>query len=63
VKAFETPPLLVEELPQGRAEAVSVRLTLPLETMSPGAYECQVAVLGPAAQKAAFWSAPVVLVP
>ena len=29
----------------------------------PGAYECQVTVLDPTGQKAAFWQAPVVLVP
>jgi hypothetical protein len=36
---------------------------LPLDYLSPGEYKCQVTVLDPGGQKAAFWQAPVMLVP
>jgi len=39
-----------------------MRLTAPLATLMPGDYECQVTVLDPATQKAAFWRAPIRIV-
>jgi hypothetical protein len=63
VKLFETRPLLMDDEPEGRASAVSFRFSLPLAELPPGTYECQVTVIDPAAQKAAFWQAPVVIVP
>ena len=63
VKAFETPPLPVTEAPAGRSKAVPLRFSLPLASMTPGSYECQVTVLDPAGQKVAFWRAPIVLIP
>jgi hypothetical protein len=62
-KAFETRPLLQEDAPEGRADAVSFHLSLPLAGLPPGAYECQVTVIDPAAQQAAFWQAAVMVVP
>jgi hypothetical protein len=63
VKAFETAPLPVTEPFEGRAKAVPVRFSIPLEALPVGPYECQVTVLNSASQKAAFWRAPVVVVP
>jgi hypothetical protein len=63
VKVLETRPLLVDESPTGRANAVSLRVTLPLAGLTAGRYECQVTVIDPADQKAAFWQAPIVIVP
>jgi VWFA-related protein len=69
VKAFETEPLSVTGGPGGpggldaRTKAVPLRFSLPLERFAPGRYDCQVTVLDPAAQKVAFWRAPIVVVP
>jgi hypothetical protein len=60
---FETPPLVLEEAPQGRANAVSLRVSLPLEELPPGRYDCQVTIVDPSSQKTAVWQAPVVLIP
>jgi hypothetical protein len=63
VKAFETPPLPVTEGLNNRLKTVPLKFSLSLAQLPPGRYNCQVTVLDPAAQKAAFWQAPVVLVP
>jgi len=36
---------------------------LSLAQLPPGGYDCQVTVLDPTGQKAAFWQAPIVLIP
>ena len=46
-----------------RSKAVPLRLSVPLDALVPGRYECQVTVLDPVGQKAAFWRAPIVIVP
>ena len=43
--------------------AVPIRISVPLEGLSAGAYLCQVTVLDPVEGKVAFWRAPIVLVP
>jgi hypothetical protein len=63
VKAFETAPLAVTEGMAGRSKAVPLRFSVPLESIPPGSYEFQVTVLEPSGQKAAFWRAPIVLIP
>jgi VWFA-related protein len=62
-KALETAPLPVTDGLDPRSKAVPLRFSLPLESLATGRYDCQVTVLDPAGQKAAFWRAPVVLVP
>ncbi len=62
-KAFETAPLTVIDGLEPRSKAVPLRFSVPLETITPGRYECQVTVLDPASQKAAFWRAPIVVIP
>jgi hypothetical protein len=62
-KAFETPPLAVTEGMNDKSKAVPLRFEVSLAKLPPGEYNCQVTVLDPTAQKAAFWSAPVMLVP
>jgi hypothetical protein len=42
---------------------VPLRFSLTLNKLPPGQYDCQVTVLDPAAQKVAFWQAPIVLIP
>jgi hypothetical protein len=46
-----------------RSKAVPLRVTLALEGLQPGRYECQITVLDPHGSKVAFWRAPVVIVP
>jgi VWFA-related protein len=62
-KAFETPPLSVNEAVQNRLKTMPMKFSIPLSKLQPGRYNCQVTVLDPAGQKAAFWQAPIMLVP
>ena len=57
VKAFETAPLAVTDGLDAKSKAVPLRFSLPLESVAPGRYDCQVTVLDPDGQKAAFWRA------
>jgi VWFA-related protein len=63
VRAFETAPLAVNDGMDPKSKAVPLRFALSLDKLPPGQYDCQVTVLDPTTQKAAFWQAPVVLVP
>jgi VWFA-related protein len=63
VKAFETPPFAVSDGLDPRTRAVPLRFSLSVAELPPGQYDCQVTVLDPTGQKAAFWQAPIVLVP
>jgi VWFA-related protein len=62
-KAFETAPLLVTDGLDLKTKAVPLKFSLALGKLSPGRYNCQVTVLDPAGNRAAFWQAPVMLVP
>jgi VWFA-related protein len=62
-KSFETPPLPVTDGLDAKSKAVPLRFSIPLSKLPPGEYNCQVTVLDPGGQKAAFWQAPVMLVP
>ena len=61
-RVFETPPMLINSGMDARSKAIPMRLTAPLATLMPGDYECQVTVLDPATQKAAFWRAAIRIV-
>jgi VWFA-related protein len=61
-KAFETAPMQVSEALNNRLKTIPLKFSLPLGKLSVGAYTCQVTVLNPAAHKAAFWQAPIVIV-
>ncbi len=62
-KAFETPPLAVTEGMNAKSKAVPMRFSVALSKLPPGEYNCQVTVLDPNGNKAAFWQAPVMLIP
>jgi hypothetical protein len=62
-KAFETPPLEVSEALNNRLKTMPLKFSLSLSKLPPGEYNCQVTILDPTSQKAAFWRAPVMLVP
>ena len=46
-----------------KTKALPLRFDLGLDQLQPGQYNCQVTVLDTNGQKAAFWQAPVMLVP
>jgi VWFA-related protein len=62
VKVFETAPLAVTSGLDARTKAIPLRFRLPLTDLPPGRYDCQVTVLQPDGNKAAFWRAAIVLI-
>ena len=40
-----------------------LRFSIALNPLPPGEYDCQVTVLDPLGRRAAFWQAPITLVP
>jgi len=63
VKTLETPPIAVVSSANNRLGMVPFSLSIPLRGLRPGQFECQITVIDPATQKAAFWEAPIELVP
>jgi VWFA-related protein len=63
MKAFETSPIPVTQVLDTKSKALPLRFSLSLAQLPPGGYDCQVTVLDPTGQKAAFWQAPIVLIP
>jgi hypothetical protein len=61
-KVFETMPFLVDDGMDAKSKAVPLKLSVPLGTLMAGEYVCQVTVVDPTGQKAAFWQAPIVVV-
>jgi VWFA-related protein len=62
-KVFETAPVPVVGGLHPKSKAVPVRVSVPLAGIEPGRYDCQVTVLDPETQKAAFWRMPLAIVP
>jgi len=62
-KAFETAPVEVSEALTNRLKTTPLKFSLSLAKLPPGEYNCQVTILDPTSQKAAFWQAPVMLIP
>lgn len=62
-KVSETRPIEVAEGLNNRLKTMSLHFEIPLGGLEPGTYNCQVTVLDPTGQKAAFWQAPVVIIP
>jgi len=61
-KVFETPPRAVSAGLNNRLKTMPLRFDLSLDPLAPGTYNCQVTVLDPTGQKAAFWQAPIMIV-
>ncbi len=61
-KAFETQPLEVKTAAANRLKTMALQFSIALNTLTPGEYDCQITVLNPEDQKAAFWRAPVVVI-
>ena len=62
-KAFETQPIEIADGLNNRLKTMPLQFSIDLNNLAPGKYDCQVSVLDPSGQKAAFWQAPIVLVP
>jgi hypothetical protein len=64
VKAFETMPIQVSTpVEPVKLKTLPLRFTVPLGSLEAGQqYDCQITVLDPEGQKAAFWQAPVMIV-
>jgi hypothetical protein len=62
-RVYETRPVTVNEGMDAKSKAVPLRMTIPLETLSPDQYTCQITVLDPSTQKASFWQMPIRIVP
>ncbi len=62
-KVFETQPTEVTAELDNRLKTMPLKFSIPLNQLAAGEYDCQITVLNPDGQKAAFWRAPVVLLP
>ncbi|MGC2301640.1 MAG: VWA domain-containing protein [Acidobacteriaceae bacterium] len=62
-KTFETPPVQITEGWDNRVKTMPLAFNIPLIRLPPGAYDCQVTVLDPSGNRAAFWQAPVMILP
>ncbi|MCL5745057.1 MAG: VWA domain-containing protein [Acidobacteria bacterium] len=62
-KALETQPIRLTEAWDNRLRTMPIQFHVALDPLAPGDYICQVTVLDPGGRKAAFWQAPVVIVP
>ncbi len=62
-KAFETQPMEITRELNSHLQTMPFSFSIPLSQLPPGEYACQVSVLDPAGQKAAFWQAEVKVVP
>jgi VWFA-related protein len=60
-KAFETPPMQVTESLNNRLKTMPLKFAFSMQKLPPGEYLCQVTVIDPTGEKAAFWQAPVML--
>ncbi len=61
-KALETAPIQVTEGGKNRLNTMPIKLTIALDSLPPGTYDCQVSVLDSVGQKTAFWRVPVAVV-
>ena len=63
IKVYEAPPIAVTEGLDPRSKAVPIRLTVPLERLGTGRYDCQVTLLSPGSEKVAFSRTSIVVTP
>lgn len=62
-EVFKTAPIAVEPNATTRLGVVPLSFDFSANRLAPGRYDCQVTVLDPAASKATFWRAPIVIAP
>jgi hypothetical protein len=59
---YETPPLSVVPSATNRLGTIRLNFNLGVDSLPRGSYDCQVTVIDPSTQKAAFWRAAITLV-
>jgi VWFA-related protein len=59
---LESPAIEVSESTNTRLGTMPLQFEIPLQRLPPGRYDCQITVLSPAGNRAAFWQAPVLIV-
>jgi hypothetical protein len=62
-KAFETEPLVVKDGLNAKSKALPVRFAVPLSSLKPGKYTCQVSLFDLTAQKRSYTRADVYVTP
>jgi VWFA-related protein len=62
-KVYESQPIEVTPDLSSRLGTTAFGFSIPLNSISPGEYDCQVTVLDPTGGKGAFWQAPITIVP
>jgi hypothetical protein len=60
--AFRAEPVEISQSRKDSLRTTPVLMEIPLEGLPAGKYECQVTVLDPMGERAAFWQAPLVVV-
>jgi hypothetical protein len=61
-KLYETPPQSIIPSATSRLGTMSLNFDLGVDNLPRGSYDCQVTVIDPSTQKAAFWRASITLV-
>jgi VWFA-related protein len=62
-KSFQTEPLIVKEGLDSKTKALPVRFSVPLNTLKPGEYTCQVTLFNPGAHKSSYTRTQIMVVP
>jgi VWFA-related protein len=62
-KMYETPPESIVPSATSRLGTMRLNFDLGVDSLPRGSYDCQVTVIDPSTQKAAFWRATITLVP
>jgi VWFA-related protein len=62
-KVLETPMEVSKDGFKTQPKVQPIKLSIPLKSLEPGRYICQVSVIDAASQKIAFWRAPVAVLP
>jgi VWFA-related protein len=62
-KVQEVRPFTVSTGMDPKSKAVPLKLSIPISSLTDGEYSCQITVIDPTTQKAAFWQTPVRIVP
>jgi hypothetical protein len=62
-KVLETQPTITTPTIDNRLGMAAFNFSIPLASLPPGEYDCQVTVVDPTKQKTTFWRAPIKVVP
>ena len=62
-KVFESPMQIAKDGFKTQAKVQPVKMSIPLASLEPGRYTCQVNVIDQMSQKVAFWRGPVAVLP